>query len=202
MQSRIIGLHSTERSVSFTVIFEYVQSGRHAPALEFLTRKRGACPLPDCEFVYVNPADVAKVHQPEARVSLAGWRAAGRSAIRGYSRSPRWRNGASCLSSSSSRAEKAHCTWDKVRGPACPSKPRHTRIFRAAVEKLSSFRFLNQQFAFASRPRTGDAGRLALDVFALRIVRAGDELAIASPALHQLRAIHRTFFIEQNRAQV
>src|ERR1700674_642454 len=46
------------------------------------------------------------------------------------------------------------------------------RIFRTTVERFAALSLLNQQFAFASRPRTGDAGRLALDVFALRIVRA------------------------------
>src|SRR5712691_10764546 len=71
------------------------------------------------------------------------------------------------------------------------------RIFRAAVERFAALRFLNQQFAFASRPRARDAGRLALDVFALRIVRARDELAVASPALHQLRPIHRTLLVNR-----
>src|SRR5713101_2657924 len=71
------------------------------------------------------------------------------------------------------------------------------RIFRTAVERFAALRFLNQQFAFASRPRTRDAGRLALDVFTLRIVRARDELAVASPALHQLRPIHRTLLVNR-----
>src|SRR6266852_2611775 len=71
------------------------------------------------------------------------------------------------------------------------------RIFRTTVERFAALSFLNQQFAFASRPRTRDAGRLALDVFTLRIVRARDELAVASPALHQLRPIHRTLLVNR-----
>ena len=71
------------------------------------------------------------------------------------------------------------------------------RVLRTAVERFAALRFLNQQFAFASRPRAGDARRFALDVFALRIVRARDELAVASPALHQLRAIHRALLVNR-----
>src|SRR2546427_7201464 len=43
-------------------------------------------------------------------------------------------------------------------------------IFRAAVEGLAAFSFLDQQLPFAARPRTGDSSRLALDVFAFRII--------------------------------
>ena len=71
------------------------------------------------------------------------------------------------------------------------------RIFRTTVERFAALRLLNQEFAFASRPRTRDAGRFALDVFAFRIVRARDELAVASPALYQLRAINRALLVNR-----
>ncbi len=59
----------------------------------------GACPLPDCEFVYLNFADVARSISQKRAFRSQDWRAEGESPIRGYSRSPRWRNGAWCLSS-------------------------------------------------------------------------------------------------------
>src|SRR5262249_48676068 len=72
-------------------------------------------------------------------------------------------------------------------------------VFGTPVEYLATFRFLDKQFAFASRSRTMDAGCFALDVFTFGVVRAGDELAVAAVTFHQLRLINRTFFIKQNR---
>ena len=72
------------------------------------------------------------------------------------------------------------------------------RIFRAAVECFAAFRLLHHDLALAARPRTGNTDRLLLDVLALRIIRTRDKLAETPDALHQLRAIDRTLFIERH----
>ena len=77
--------------------------------------------------------------------------------------------------------------------------PKHSfalRIIGTTVEDLTATGFLNYQFAAAAGARALDAGRLLLDVLALGIIRAGDEFAEATPALHQLRSINRAFLIE------
>src|SRR5919112_3324051 len=51
------------------------------------------------------------------------------------------------------------------------------RVLRAAVEVLPALRLLHDYLALAARLRAGNAGRLALDVLARRVVRARDELA-------------------------
>src|SRR5712692_161964 len=71
------------------------------------------------------------------------------------------------------------------------------RIFRTAVEGFAALRLLDQQFALASGPRTRDARRLTLDVFALRIVRAGNEFAKAPETLYQLRAVNRALLVDR-----
>ncbi len=43
-------------------------------------------------------------------------------------------------------------------------------IHGATIKNLAAFRLLNDQFTFATRPRTLNARRFLLDVFALRIV--------------------------------
>ena len=69
-------------------------------------------------------------------------------------------------------------------------------IFRAAVKGLSPLGTLDYQFTLASGPRTSDAGCFALDVLALRIIRAGDEFTVTTVTLHQLGAVFGTFFVE------
>ena len=71
------------------------------------------------------------------------------------------------------------------------------RIFRTAVEGFAAHRLLDQQFALASGPRTRDARRLTLDVFALRIVRAGNEFAKTPETFYQLRTVNRTFLVNR-----
>src|SRR5947207_3905493 len=56
------------------------------------------------------------------------------------------------------------------------------RILRAAVEDFAALRFLHDDLAAAASARTRHARRLALDVFARRIIRARDKLAVRAVA--------------------
>ena len=79
--------------------------------------------------------------------------------------------------------------------------PKHAltlRILRAAIEGFAALGSLDDQLALTTRTRTGDSGGLAFDVLALRIIRAGNELAKSSLAFHQLRAIDGAFLFEQH----
>src|SRR5262249_31641429 len=71
-------------------------------------------------------------------------------------------------------------------------------IFRTTVENFSAFRFLDDDLALATRTRTRNADSLLLDVLALRIIRTGDELAVATKTFDELRAINRTFLIQRH----
>src|SRR6185369_10097517 len=73
------------------------------------------------------------------------------------------------------------------------------RILRTPVEHLAASRFLDDDLALTTRTRAGNSHCLLLDVLALRIVRTRNKLAEASKALHQLRPINRTHFVERNR---
>src|SRR5947207_7429964 len=72
-------------------------------------------------------------------------------------------------------------------------------VLGAAVERLSALRFLDNQFAFATRPRTRNTDGLLLDVFTLWIIRTRNKLSETSETPHKLRAVHRTLFIERHR---
>src|SRR5262245_17323652 len=73
------------------------------------------------------------------------------------------------------------------------------RILRTAVEDFSALRFLDQNLAFAAGLRTGDARRLALDVFAIRVARASREFAERAMPDGQLRLAFGAFLFENHR---
>src|ERR1051325_348276 len=80
-----------------------------------------------------------------------------------------------------------------------PVKDVAGRIFRTPVKRFAALRFLDDDLAFATRTRTRHADRLLLDVFTLRIIRAGDKLSKAPDTLHELRTINRTLLVERYR---
>ena len=72
-------------------------------------------------------------------------------------------------------------------------------VLGAAVENLAALGSLDDDFALTTGTRTSDPGSLAFDVFALRIIRAGDEFAKPSLTFHQLSVINRALFIQHFR---
>jgi hypothetical protein len=71
-------------------------------------------------------------------------------------------------------------------------------IFRAAVKCFAALGFLDDYLAATARARAGHARRLALNVIALRVIRAGDELAEAPMSPDKIRAVHRALLVELN----
>src|SRR5204862_7092180 len=67
-----------------------------------------------------------------------------------------------------------------------------------SIKRFAAFRLLDDNLALTTGPRAGNANRLLLDVFALRIVRTRNKLSKAPEALHQLRSINRTLLIERH----
>src|SRR5215471_10833487 len=75
------------------------------------------------------------------------------------------------------------------------------RILRTAVEDFSALRLLDQNLALAAGLHTRHARRLALDVFAIRVPRAGREFAERPMPDGQLRAAFGTLFFEHHRGR-
>ena len=60
--------------------------------------------------------------------------------------------------------------WTGINDRLVPVNDIALRIFRTAIKRFSTFRFLNNNLAFTTRSSAGHTNSLLLDVFALRII--------------------------------